>query len=254
MEQRYEVGKMRMSNVQVGQAWVMESPKRVVRVVAETVMELADDQKRMQQQPCFLCEATIPIVPIKGHVGKREAKGNILLRKGIESEAAFDPDDSPADHTWNEVWAERFLYGLTRQRGFLAVNDAATAPKLPILCCVKTMGRDQTRKKSSPIEGTRLGGELINPRDLPADLFGESDASKKPEAAEVGVRQEGAGVGAEAPLRQPRQAAEAGAQEEGESLPKTYPGLLKLAKARGIDVSDLPSKGAVAALRERLSA
>lgn len=254
MEQRYEVGKMRSGHVQVGQVWMMEAPNRVVRVVEETTMELADDQKRIQQEPCFICEATIPIVPIKGHVGKREAEANIRLRKGIEAEAAFDPDDTPADYSWTEVWANRFLYGLTRQPGFpgLAVNDADTAPKFPILCCVKTIGRDQTRRKSSPIEGTRMGGTLIDPKDVPADLFGESNASEEPEAEAVGVRQEGGQVGAEAPLRQPGQAAQASTQE-AQALPKTYPGLLKLAKARGVDISDIKGKGAVGKIRARLA-
>lgn len=256
MEQRYDVGKMRRAHVQVGQVWMMSSPNRVVEVVEETVIELADEQQRIQQEPCFVCRATIATVPIKGHVGQREAKGNMLLRKGIEAEAASDPDDTPADYQWREVWAERFLFGLTKHPRWAVpiVNDADGAPKFPILCCVKTFGRDTMRKSSSPIEGTQLGGAIIDPKDVPAELFGGGDASEKPEATEVGVRQEGSGVGAEAPLRQPRQATEASTQEEVPALPTKYTALVKLAKERGLDVSDISGKGAVGKLVERLTA
>lgn len=252
MEQRYEVGKMRMGHVQVGQVWMMEAPKRLVKVVEQTMVELPDDQKRMRQEPCFACKATVPTLPIKGHVGKKEAKGNILLCEGIRQEAAADPEDTPADYEWTEVWAERFLFGLVKHPRWPVpvVNDAEKAPRYPILCCVQAIGRDTTRKASSPIEGTRLGGALVNPKDVPAGLFGESDAKEtaRPEAdgegtSPVEARQAEGGTGG----------GDGGGQEVP-ALPKTYPGLLKLAKARGVDTSDLPKKGAVAVLRERLSA
>jgi len=247
---------MRLAQFKPGQVWMIKHPRRVVSIVEENTVELRDADGVMRVYPCLVCVARIPTAEIPGHVSAHDVAANKLILAGVQTQDATDGHDSGPNQSWKEIWAERQYPGVVMSKGFPAprVEDGEKAPRYPFATVVHVQGRSEKRENTSPIQGSRPAGDLLSPDIVSPAVFGEQeDASEEPSTAAEDIRHEGGEVGAEAPLRQSGEAAEASAQE-AEALPVKYMALMKLAKERGVDISDIKGKGAVARIQERLSA
>ena len=111
---------LRLTEMEVGTTWVLDSPKRICRVMRETTVEVIDSRAKPPihvQHPAVQVVSRIVTVPIRGYATKRAARGGALISAAFaNSQRSEDaevmgivPPEDGMEPYWEETWAERLI-------------------------------------------------------------------------------------------------------------------------------------------------
>lgn len=160
---------MKLSDVQVGDVWYLDDPKRIARVESSTKASIFDARtKQNNYVDGYLVTATVPTVPISGFLSAEEADTNQYLQ--AQSKKAREPGQ-PDTTIWQEIWAERMVHPFRHVAKFNCWMRDESAPKIPELYCCETKNRTQQHDRTSPIAKKAIEGKKIPAKKVPDGIF-----------------------------------------------------------------------------------
>lgn len=182
----------RLTNFQEGQIWLMDDPVRIVRVEGPTTIESVDRlNENIQVSKAVKATATIPCVVIDGYVTDKVAAIGRKLKSAIQG-ANFAEADIVSDEQWTEIWAERTAYEIGHVPRGIAAQIDERRPYIQVYCH-ETYGRLPIRKRTSPIQGKQITGQLIPAEIIPPGLFSGETGRITPDVLEKQLQGKQAG-------------------------------------------------------------
>ena len=235
------VTKPKLSDIEVGQVWLMVSPVRLARVVEKTEVEYTTrESQEIMQRPAWKVQITMPSVPIEGFITERNAE---LTRKVIKNAIPSDESPEPLATTWSEWWSTRPIYPVKKVDGKFLIQDDM-AKMVPQSYVHSEAGRDPVNTRTSAAVGHEIVGSLIPPELVPAGLFPGAVVQSPQPAAPVPP--------ATTPVTPPAPRAEAPAPATDDLSAKNVFALRSFAKSKGIDTADIKGPGAKKRIIERI--
>lgn len=180
--------RLRLSEMAIGDYWLMENPTRLIRVEsAEEVHEAIPGSTTMHTKPALRVRATVAGFKIPGHIGERRAEANRKINAAIIGNCAIGGEEGD-DVEWGEVYTERLVPPVRtskRDGGFDFVDDdpAKVASWVPQFYCIETEGRRGARARLSMPARGQLEGVKIDPALMPATVFRGDVAPEAPKPA-----------------------------------------------------------------------
>ena len=146
---------LEFSDLKIGETYIVTSPTvRIVRAIRRqddkrTIPGTQATQGRatVETVPCLLMEATIPIVPVKGHITEKGATANRNILRGLLGQTEDEDFDL---RVWHELWAERAIPKMERESGTGRPIDRGNYE--PELYCHAMLDA----KTGAPIQGSSL--------------------------------------------------------------------------------------------------
>lgn len=209
-----------IAELQPGQVWLMDSPRRIARVIGPTAVNFINQKtKEPVSRHAIAVEVAIVTQEIPGHLdGEAAKRGRIIVQ-------ALPPGANGEPGKWNEIWSERAVHPVKKNKeGAAFVDDSA--PMVAQTYVHDETGRAAKTRKLSPMLGAVIQGVLLD--EVPEGIF--------------------APVGAAPEDVPPPLVTKMAVQE----LPRNIMQLKSIAARRGVDVTDISGKGAVDRMIERL--
>lgn len=237
-----KTNQLRLTDMAIGDYWLMQNPTRLIRVEAsEVVEERIKGATSVHTKPALTVRATVAGFEITGLIGARRADANRKINAAIAANCAIGGEEGD-DVEWIEYYTERLVPPVKVSRahgGHSYVDDDAEKMDqwVPQLYCIETQGRRGPRKNLHMPARGQLEGVKIDPALMPAKVF--RDDPEPVEASEP----------------DPENLSYTG-PEPSPNPPEprmTIGRARKLAAEAGIDVSDLSGEGAMALILARLA-
>jgi len=243
----------RLSDIRVGQVWLVDHPRRVCYVVSKQPTEVPDSITGTAiSQDAFIVRSSVAHKVIPGFVGEEEANAASL---NLEAILRSERGKGLQENEWTELWGEQLCYPLKRDKrsGAVMVDETVPERRLARLVALDEDGRSPMRMKSSSVINRPITGKIIPSHLVPAGLFKELDDARTHSRKEtdgqatppVEARQGENGVGG--------QGDGGGEAVDGDApLPQTVAGLTVYCRKRGIDISDINGQGSRHRILERI--
>ena len=161
---------MRLSELKKGQVWMLEHPRRIVRIGEPTTIEIQVMKSMggghvpdIENVPAVRVAVTMPDRAIEGFQSEEDAEMIAELVQGV-----LRSPDRIKGARWDEVWAERAVHKIQTPVGSAAKELRAQEMQL---YCAESHGRQQKQDRSSPVVNGPISGKLIPAELVPADQF-----------------------------------------------------------------------------------
>lgn len=211
---------IQMKELTVGDVYMVASPKRVVKVIGHTTVQVLVKRQEVGGEisvkvarDAIKLVGTIITLPIPGMVSERDAKVGMSHRNSVYK-ASGDMD--VADTVWEEIWTDRAVPERDTAPGKVAklMDDKPSLFFLQTYC--ESTTRAQSRERTSPIAGSPIGPlKFVPEKSVPEGLF---MTEKELRDAEI----------------------LSDSEVEPETLPRNIMVLKALCKNRGLDIDGIP--------------
>ncbi len=162
---------MRISELETGQVWLLENPRRIGRIEKQTIIEAptmtsvgGGQVADIEERPAYEVTVTLADKPIQGMQSEDAADMTATLKTSIQNTG-----DAVKGDIWIEVWCERAVPTVKTPEG----SVAKILERTPILqlYCAESHGRQAKQDRTSPVVNCEVSGKLVPPALVPAGQF-----------------------------------------------------------------------------------